>query len=1145
LLAQQTRTHSQGVYLSAGDTLQLPHAFLAPFSEQITDSGGRLLPRDAYTLVYSSGLLIAGPHIRPDSNYHIRYRYFVHPLKQQLALRSFHIRADSSAEQDENQLWRPPAEKSGQAFFWETSDIQKSGSLSRGLTLGNNRSVSLSSGLRLQLEGDLGGGLKVVGAITDENIPIQPDGTTQQINDLDKVFVKLMKDDYSLTIGDYELSQQGTRFANYYRNVQGLRMDYDGPKTSVSLSAAVAKGKFHSNSLQGKEGIAGPYQLTGKNGERFFFVLAGSERVYLNGKLMKRGENQDYIIDYNTASITFTSKHVITSVSRIVVDFEYNDQHYNRSLMVAGLDHRPNEKFRLRISYARDADNPNAPFDNAEAYQRIRDSLRLVGDEGGAALTSSVEEAGFSAAEGQTRYLRRDTLINGRLYERYVFSTDSAAVYKISFSFVGQGQGFYTRDFRGVNRVIYKWVPPAADGSPQGDYAPLRQWVLPRLLQVLDAGLHYQLNDHMRLYSETALSAEDLNRLSSLDDDDNLDLATRSGLAVERIRLADSLQMSVDVNFQYVGRAYTNLDRVYQAEYNRQWNLEQDFERRDERIGQARVGFSYKNKLDWQVDAAYRNVGEGRTAYRQVYRLSSSWPRWLQGNYSFTHIANNDLHAQRFSRWLRHEGEVYQPLGKLRLGVELWAENRSEMLADTSREGSFSFLDLTPFLRTAGTRKFVLDASVNYRRERAFWQGKKREKSLAYTYYLKYGFTPSKNFQFQHTFSLRDFRLRDTAFAAQGLSNTRLIQTNLQARYLNNKRGLSGNLLYEVRSEGVARRDLMFIEVNPGQGQYEYIGDFNGNGVQDLDEFQLSTNPLVANYVRVLIPSRELFPTTKLNLSGSLRLEFSKMIPKGKKGLLWLWRNTRMISQFRLSQNKSRSSGLGSFLINVADVFADTTLLDATSFFRQDLSFFPNHPVGELKFAYLDNQSKLFLSTGTEVRSLSYWRFHQRLNLGSKQSLEHELRTGRKRSLAENFESRNFHIRFIQSEPRFNLQFNRKFRFSSSYTYIFKQNFTHTLEKDAKAHIHKFSLESNWNFQDRNRLMGRLELVNVNQQGEASFSGQYELREGLQQGFNAIWQLMTAYRILANVELNLTYDGRAAVGRPVVHTGRIQLRAFF
>ncbi|MEM6262612.1 MAG: hypothetical protein AAGI38_08905 [Bacteroidota bacterium] len=1130
-----------------GDTLTVREGFMAPFSEVIKWNEVQI-DSSRYAVNYQLGKVWIRPPFPAAGRVVVNYRYFQRQPRASVFLRRFKVTRDTTREAEVVDVFLED-DAGVPSWLEDGSRINKTGSISRGITVGNNQGLTVNSGLRLQMEGDLGGGLKIVGALTDENIPLQPEGTTQQLSDLDRIFVKLIKDPYSITLGDFEVTRKGSRFANLYRNVQGLQFAYQNKETQAAISGAVAKGKFHTNSIQGIEGVSGPYRLEGRNGERFFIVLAGSEVVYLNGKRMVRGENQDYVINYNTAELFFTPRNVITSVTRIVVDFEYTDQNFSRSLVVGQGSHQLLDgKLRLQASYARDADNPNAPFGNEEIFGLVRDSLALVGDANGQATTSGIAEVGYNPDE--LRYERGDTVIGTRAYERYMVSDNpELAVYSIFFSLVGQGQGNYVRDQSGSNQNVFRWVAPdSLTGQPRGDYAPIRSWVLPRLLQVADIQAQYQIGEHLEAFSESAISIDDRNRLSALGDEDNQDVAQLTGIRLKRLSLGDSLKLDWEVSHQYIGERYTNLDRIYRAEYNRVWDLSGVDQRANEHIGSSKVRLNYRDNLQLEAETGLRNIGEGRNAIRQAYTLRSQLPKMLQGEYTLTHIQNRDDSLGRRTRWLRQEGDIFVPIGKnLRLGTELWLEDRDEWQTDSTTEGSFAFTDVTPYLRTVEGRKFQLDASWNYRQEQAFRNGQEREKLRAWTAFSRMTYQPSSILRLQQTTSFRHVEVPDSLFITPQLQRARILNTNWQGRLQPKKRFFLVNLLYELTTEQLARREVRFVEVNPGQGQYVWLDSlFNNDGQQQVNEFEIALNPLVANYIRVVQPTQELFPTNRLGLSGNVRFDFQRLI--GRDQGQWWQKAVRALGSnttFRLVQNKPRTNEFSDFLVSLGGIFSDSSILDANTNFRQDFTFFQNNPKGDFRFSYQENQNLQFLATGDELRRFWFWAAAQRFNLSSSKSIEAETRIGQKRTEADNFDTRNFFIQFLELNPQVNIQFNRKFRLSTGYEFIRRNNSDINGEQNARVLIHKWVTDAKLTLKGRNNVFTKFELITMDQDGTAGFSADYELQEGFRPGLNGIWQAFITYYILKNIELNVTYDGRASPDIPVIHTGRLQVRAFF
>ncbi|MEM9992178.1 MAG: hypothetical protein AAF738_10465, partial [Bacteroidota bacterium] len=538
----------------------------------------------------------------------------------------------------------------------------------------------------LQLAGELGDEVQILAAITDENIPLQAEGNTQNLQEFDRLYIQLKRRQTELTAGDYELTRPQSYFMNYYKKLQGATLqhttEFASSKWMNKASVAVARGKFARNMPLALEGNQGPYKLRGNEGERFIIALAGTEKVFLDGELLERGIERDYIIDYNRAELTFTNQRLITKDRRIIVEFEYATQNYLTSLYAVN-SHYQHQKWDIYFNLYHQQDSKSAIGDSLQLSDEQRSALIQAGDEATRAVVSSIDTLeAFSSL--RVLYEYRDTTfeVNGNITRTQILEYSTAETARLSarFSLVGQGNGDYVQSSTQVaaNGRVYEWIAPdSITGLPRGNYAPVIQLAAPQLQQLYTFGTTYDLNTNGSITTEFALSNNDQNRFSALDEADDLGGAVyaqwKQNFGLGR---QDKWKLETQATYEWVQANFRALNPYRTAEFTRDWNVTST-DKKEEQLWQARAKFRHKNKGYWSYEYSQFMRDSIYAGAKQSTDFSFQDKGWkATGRASFLRT-NTSLETTRFWRPKVMMEKRFSKLANWTLGA-FWEQERNE-----------------------------------------------------------------------------------------------------------------------------------------------------------------------------------------------------------------------------------------------------------------------------------------------------------------------------------------------------------------------------------------------------------------------------------------------------------------------------------
>ena len=1002
------------------------------------------------------------------------------------------------------------------------------GSISRGITVGNNQSAVVNSNLDLQITGKISEDVTLKASLQDSNIPLQEGGYSQKLDEFDQIFIELASKNWTIRGGDLFLENRSSTFLNFNKKVQGVSANFnfgneDG-KTSIFSSAALVKGQYAKSNFIGQEGNQGPYKLKGSNDALYVLVISGSERVYVNGVQLQRGENNDYIIDYNAGEITFTTIFPINSDMRITVEYQYSDRNYTRLLAYGGALHE-RKKWSLGAYLYSEND-----IKNQSLQQNLSEEQVLILANAGDNQDLMTAPSAYIDSDSANKVLYEKKIVDGMQIFEYS-NDETAELYNVRFTLVGANQGNYKLESTAAISKIYSYVPPIS-GIKQGNYEPISRLIPPTKLQIATVLGRIEPTKNTDIHFELAASNNDLNLFSKLDNQNNYGYAAKLN-ADHHFKVANQ-RATAFANYQFIGEDFRTVERLNSIEFDRDWNSINA--RGDQSLLVAGVNVLFRNSDTLQLGTAEYKIEklDFRDTFSGIRHLGSM------------NLSLNNFRIRGDASLLKSDGEFQESTFNRGWAVGKYHFNQKNWVGISGRFEDNLQTDKASKLPMALSQKFSEYGALLGRGDSTAVYGEigflsrvtdslqnqiLQQVSKSTSFYLKSRLIANEKTNLSAFINYRTLKYNNPLLKTEDALNSRIIYND---RFFDQFIQIATT--YETSSGSIPQQEFTYLEVEAGQGVYVW-NDYNGNGIQELEEFEVAPFQDLAKFIRIFLPNQIYLKTHQNKFSQSLTLNPTQwQNSAGIKKIISMFYNQTSYIIDRKIKRKNTSFDLNPFSSGNED------LLGNNANFRNSLYYNRGKQKHSVTWTVLNSTAKNLLSVGAVQNNnrsqqlqythlyKSYWLF----NLGLQQNYASVT--------SDNFDQKNFEIKSDYFLPKVSYIFSRNASLDVFYEFRKKEN---QIGAGETLSQNKLGTSFNYSSDQKFTISGSYAFLSNDYNGEANSAVGFQMLEGLQAGKNSVWQLLLQRNITEYLDINVNYQGRKSETSKAIHTGSIQLRAFF
>ena len=1009
-------------------------------------------------------------------------------------------------------------------------NLNKSGSIFRSFRLNSNQDLVFESGINLSINGKITDDLEINAVLNDESSPIQPEGSSQRISEIDKVYLELKHRNFSTTVGDYNYHFSSNNNLEFKRRLSGLKLNFTMDSIRAESNFSSARSNFNRMFILTRDAVQGPYKLEAKNKNKDIVVIAGSEKVYLDGKQLKRGINHNYTMEYSNGSILFTSKNLIKANQELIIEYQYVEsfQRFQQSVNVHSVNYN-SKHFKGKLTFLSEKDDIENPLNSEEDLDPFeRDLIKSAGNDIAKASYSSIRLA--DGASGFYDYIYSNTFNDSIL----IYKVDQSGSHNATFSHIGTQNGRYERLSKFDNQ--YKYV-----GNNKGAYEPIILLSIPEKNEIFYSENQYKTKN-LTIELNSALNNLDQNTLSNLDNKSKKPVYINSKLQYDfNIKNFKKLRFSHTINYR--DQSFQFFDASIPVYFSNQYGIR-------ETISNPFLK-EIKNSLGFQRDKLSINLFYDQIKYKSSI---NAYSYRLRSAYNFSENDEINFFINRYKT--KDNSETFQSdyfnsyLGAS-IKESLFQFYPKFKYQDRKIKDGLNFriqtIDFENETKYQVTKNLKLAYIFNYTKQ-SLTDTNSLDKTMPFSESYNHGLTAHYRRQsISNSFSIkyRDFEVSDFFKNLNSNEKTKYfylnyVDTNYQSQksYLIEnkfsanafKKKLSLRLNYRANSELISKKELIYRKVAKGIGNYRlengiYIPDSQGD------------------YIQFVLPTNDFESVHKVSTTLIARLnEFNR-----KKDDIFS--NIAISSRLKLSDENKSGKNLQVYSYSPSTFFSSSSLNSSIDL-NNILSIYRGRKT--FRFEY----QQIFQKSLTNS-------FSNDFQGNNNSSRTHSNRFSFFYLISTNIQAVNSIvlkdiIKNVATNPDFNrninaLSVNQEINYSLSSSFQLKNIFEYKFEENMipltaiSANSLGFRFNAKYLFENQSFINANYQYANIKAvKNPNKIQLPYEMLNGKRIGLNQEWSVESLYKISKEFFAKLNYTGRKdVIDKDTFHLFKFELRVIF